>query len=228
MPRRRPKKIITWRYDDGAGTTMEIPVYQVTKSDGIWLRVDIPGLDIREENSDINVLREKVFAAIKGRLVLKWEPFLQITVTGTAWNLDDFVGASQINPNLSYDIEIQVARIEIATRPDGSQCYREPGRDSRICEGLPGLGDGADDDQRRDTRSRIPDTRENRQAVVDLGRAFFRLGSQLCDLLHQDKVDATVAQLVTDKTLAGLPASAPGADTGKTRGDSPCPRRRNG
>src|SRR5205823_4395951 len=152
-------------YDDGAGTTMDIPVYQVTRYDGIWLRVAIPALDIREENSDINVLCEKVFAAIKGRLVLRWEPFLQISVAGTAWNLDDFVEATQVNPNLSVDIELQVTRIEIATRPDGSQCYREPGHDSRIREGLPGPGDKADDDQRRDTRSRIPDTRENRQAL---------------------------------------------------------------
>ena len=63
MPQRRPKKILTWRYDDGAGTTMEIPVYQVTKYDGIWLRVVLPELDIREE------IRPKVLKANARRLL---------------------------------------------------------------------------------------------------------------------------------------------------------------
>jgi hypothetical protein len=224
MPRRQPRKIITWRYDDGAGTTLDIPVYQVTNQGGIWLRVDIPALDIREENSDINLLRERVFAAIKGRLVLKWEPYLQISVSGRAWNLDDFAEATQINPSLSCEIEVRVSRIEIATRPDGSQCYREPGMDSRIHEGLPGPGDGGVDDEQQDARSRIPDTRENRQALVDLGHAFSRLGRDLCDWLGPERVEAAVAQLAAEKTLAGLPAP-PAA--GSKKGEPPCPTRRS-
>src|SRR5438105_1690715 len=71
MRGRRPKKLLAWRYDDGAGMTMDIPVYQVTNHGEISLRVDIPALDLREEQSDINVLREKVSAALKARLVLE-------------------------------------------------------------------------------------------------------------------------------------------------------------
>jgi hypothetical protein len=223
MSKRRPKKIITWRYDDGAGTTMEIPVYQVTDHQGVWLRVDIPELDIREENSDINLLREKVTAAIKGRLFLKWEPFLQISVSSTAWDLDDFVAATQVNPTLSFEINVQVARIEIGTRPDGSQCYRTPGMDPRIREWPGAVGDGADDDQRREVRSRVADTAGNRQAMVDLGRAFVRLGRQLCDRLHPQRVEEAMAQLMAEKTLAGLPAP-PREGARNTKGDSPCPR----
>jgi hypothetical protein len=226
MPRRRPRKIIIWRYDDDAGTTMDIPVYQLTGHDGIWLRVNIPELDIREENSDINLLRERVFAAIKDRLVLKWEPCLQISVSGRAWSLDDFAEAMQINPSLSCEIEVRVSRIEIATRPDGSQCYREPGLDSRIHEGLPGPGDGIVDDEQQDTRSRVPDTRENRQALVELGHAFVRLGRELCDRLGPDQVNAAVSRLLAEKTLAGLPALPPAG--GGKKGDSPCPTRRRG
>ena len=85
MPRRRPKKIITWRYDDGAGTTMDIPVYQVIEP-----RRDLaPGRHPRalvsaRRCSDINVLREKVFTAIKGQLVIVWKPFLQISAGSIA------------------------------------------------------------------------------------------------------------------------------------------------
>ena len=76
MPRRRPKKIVTWRYDDGAGTTMEIPVYQVIEATtGSGSGSTSLSSRIREECSDVNVLREKVFTAIKGQLVISLGAF---------------------------------------------------------------------------------------------------------------------------------------------------------
>jgi hypothetical protein len=226
MPRHRPRKIVTWRYDDHAGTTLDIPVYQVTDHQGIRLRVDIAELDIREENSDISLLRERVYSTVKGRGFLKWEPFLQVSVSSSSWDLENFVEATQVNPTLSFEISVQVARIEIGTRPDGSQCYRMPGQDSRILEWPGEEGDGVDDDQQRDIRSRIAATPENRQAMVDLGRAFFRLGRELGERLRPERVEQTVAQLIAENTLAGLPAR-PRESHKAMKGGSPSPSRRN-
>jgi hypothetical protein len=205
MPRPRPKKIITWRYDDGAGTTMNIPVYQVTKHEGIWLRVEIPALGIHEECSDINLLRARVFAAIKDQLVIQWKSFLQITAGTTSFGLDDFVEATHTNPSLRYEVEVQVSRIEIGTRPDGSTCHRKPEFDSSVHEGLPSVDQGGDGEWWREVHSLVPDTKENRQALVDLGCAIFQLGRELCGQLDSENVETAITQLIKEAALAGMP-----------------------
>ena len=196
MPRTRPKKIITWRYDDGAGTTMEIPVYQVTKHDGIWLRVEIPALDIREECSDINLLRERVFDRDQ-------EP------------AGHQVGAVSPDQRHEYCLESRRLRRGDAHQPDTESRDPRPGSPDRDRDAarrlavLPPAGTrladpgGARRRGRRSRRrpaaghqSRVPDTRENRQALVELGRAFVRLGRRLCDRLHPEQVEAAVAQLL--------------------------------
>src|SRR5262249_31122524 len=70
--------------------------------------------------------------------------------------------------------------------------------------------DGPNADPRRETRSRVPDTRENRQALVDLGHAFSRLGRGLCDRLRPPGGGAGMAPPVGGET----PSRAPGPPTG--------------
>ncbi len=226
MPRRRPKKIVTWRYDDGAGTTMDIPVYQVIGHDGIWLRVDIPELSIREECSDVNVLREKVFTAIKGQLVIVWKPFLLISAESITYDLEDFPETTHRNPSLRFDAGVRVVRIEIGTRPDGSTCHRKPEYGSSVRDGLPELDDGEDSETRHEVQSLVSDTRENRQALVELGRRLFEVGRELCARLDARNVDRALACPAADGTLSRLSAPAPGADTGNTKGKLTCPSRR--
>ena len=156
------------------------------------------------------MLREKVFAAIKGRLVIKWEPFLQISVAGTAWNLDDFVEATQINPTLSFDIEVQVARIEIGTRPDGSQCYRAAGtrtHESGSGQARWATGPTTTSGGTRGRGSPTPRRTGKPWSIWDV--PFFSSAGSFAISSMPDNVDAAVAQLVTDKTLAGLPAPSP-------------------
>jgi hypothetical protein len=219
MPRRRPRKIITWRYDDGAGTTMEVPVYQVINHDGIWLRVELPELGVLEECSDVNLLRDRVFTAIAERLVIRWAPYLWISAEVTCYDLDDFAGATHRNPHLRLDAAVRVDRIEIGTRPDGSTCHRGLEYGSSVRDGLPTLDDGEDSDTRHEVESLMPDTPENRQALVKLARQFFNVGKEVCARLDRRNVD----RLGTDGTIAGLLAP-PREGARNTKGDSPCPR----
>jgi hypothetical protein len=219
MPQKRPKKIITWRYDDGAGRTMDVPVYQVTKHDGIWLRVELPELGVREECSDVNLLRERVFAAIGDRLMIHWAPFLRITAEASAYGLDDFAEETDRNADLHLEAGLRVFRIEVGTRPDGSTCHRGPGYSSSVHDGLPALDDGEDSDTRHEVESLLPDTPANRQVLVELGLRFFESGKAACSRLDPRNVD----RLGADGSIAGLP---PTLEPGEKKGESPCPSRR--
>jgi hypothetical protein len=199
MRRRGERKLTVWKYDDGKGTTLKVPVYQVDRylddgRRGIRLRVQIAELDILEYDTDINVLQKRVYGQIKEKLVLKWEWFLLVRTYGHESGTDpaDFLEATHVNPSCSFRLEVDVERIQMARRPDGTTCWRHAGNHGgTINEFSPELGRQANGS----IVGMIPDTPENRRAIVEVGLAFTRLRENLQILLGNDQIERTMEVL---------------------------------
>jgi hypothetical protein len=199
MGRRGERKLTVWEYDDGKGTTLKVPVYQVDGylddgRRGIRLRVQIAELDILEYDTDINVLQGRVYGQIKEKLVLKWEWFLLVKTYGYESGTDpeDFMEATHVNPLCSFRLEVDVERIQMARRPDETTCWRRAGNyGGTIHEGSPELGRRANGS----IVGMIPDTPENRRAIVEVGLAFSRLRENLQILLGNDQIERTMEVL---------------------------------
>jgi hypothetical protein len=201
MGRRGERKLTVWEYDDGKGTTLKVPVYQVDGylddgKRGIRLRVQIAELDILEYDTDINVLRKKVYDQIKEKMILKWEWFLLVKTYGHESGTDpeDFLEATYVNPSCHFELEVKVERIQMARRPDGTTCWRRAGYyGGGIEEGSPKLGRQANGS----IVGMIPDTPENRGAIVEVGLAFSRLRETLQVLLGNDQIERTMEVLAS-------------------------------
>lgn len=222
MARPGAKKITTWRYNDGNGTELSIPVTMHTEGHGASARnsfsVSIPEMEIRARNADINALQKEVYALVKERSLLVWAPFLYV---GFEQDADDFGGLLPTAPRPKVDasLRITVHLVETTERPDGTLMSRGReygGGGSRPYEGLPEVGPG-DEYERKSMRAMVPDTPENRRALYQFCQGVATLGRRLSELLEPEVIGDTLAQVLALKGLPDLSGPAPAKPARSTK-----------
>lgn len=204
----RAKKIQTWKYKD-KGVKVDVPVYMQADYRGVEkFYVELPDLEIKESNDDINKLKDTVFELIKTRVVLEWEAFLYVQIEGSSVtntrhdDLDTFVTVTYSNADFKVDVNIAVSRVLVAKVSNGQTLHKQmSGYHTTTAQpGLPPLGEN-----QGSMLAMIPDTPENRQALVDIGHGFERLTATLQDLLSPDRIAKSLEQVQRTKALPGLP-----------------------
>lgn len=236
MTRPPGKKIDTWTFTiDGQRVKVDVRMDPGARTDFLVRHDLATGERISLRNPDINALRKEVEDALRAKIRVHWERFLYIETcgglepslegaaqkarlteesqAGETWARHDWLADAQLHALLRLDYRT----IEIGTRADGSQCYRElaSSHGHNVHEGLPHLE--TPDSEERGFRSDdyptqsayLPDTPANR-AALELIRAGLDLVRQrLQELLSHETIAATLQQVLTSPAVVGLPAPPP-------------------
>jgi hypothetical protein len=213
MAKRGRKKIDTWEYKGNDGAKLLVPVYIINdaynhKEDirEIQFEVDLPDIDVKERDADLNALQVTVFKLIAEKLLVKWEPFLWVKVSGSAYPFD--MKKRNAYDHLTMEVNIEVTPIEIGTMPMGGKIHRKTGY-SETSEGMPATGEeekssygySCYSSRQPPQRSLVPDTPANREALNDIALRFEALIQNLRRLLSTEQVEQFLANSLASNLL---------------------------
>jgi len=194
----RRVRVQKWTYEDASGNRRELEVFMqhipVYGSDDretiVQFNVALPDLDINEHHTDINELKKNVWAKLRERLTIRWEPWLLVTVECVAMSLT----SDHIDTKSHLNIEIE--RWELGEGA-GGKFSRQPYANTRTRNGWPETGVNIDSYSNRvqSVVSLLRDTPEHRAALESLLTALGLLHQKLYDLLAPAQIAATIAAL---------------------------------
>lgn len=216
----RGKKITTWQYRGKDGVRFDIPVHLVTNvsqygTESTAFEVRLPDIEVAEEGVDLNELKTRVMAVIAEKLSIAWERHLMVSVRAdndpevTA----EFQGMPSVNTKLDAGLALRVHSVEVGRSPAGKMLSRDYQYHNPVGrEGMPTTGY----DNRGQMLALIPDTPANREALATIADAIERLGEQLTELLHPDRVARSLEIVLAAKGLPALDPPLPpaGASSG--------------
>jgi hypothetical protein len=225
------KKFDTWEYaDQAAGIRVKVPVYTGGSGGKIVFRVELEEFAIRKEDSDINRLKDQVFAEIKAQRSTTWTGHLYVYCGGAMSGLLAFESAAAAREegessscdeeSLGAEFRLMIRPVAIGTRPDGSRCYRDRRYyGARAVDRMPPVGvniesppefSGFDSRSHRGTCALLPDTPENRRALAEIACAVEQLRRRLGTLLSPARIESSLGTILERGMVALEP---PGEDT---------------
>jgi len=233
MGRHGEKKFTTWEYRDHE-VVLQVPVTLVDNSkkghirygedaNKTFFEVHMDEPEIREKDTDINRLRETVFAQIKAKLAVEWKSMLLVEVSASHSRLFD-KGKSPDTPDTEDDAGAklvvnwerwQVAKYKGKKISRRFNNYHKPWRIHDEKEkparevwnqAQSGWPDDKDDrfstqDQMPEIKALIPDTPANRVALEAITDAIENLYHNLAKLLASDKIEETLAAVASKLVL---------------------------
>lgn len=237
MARHGVKKFTTWDYEDRDGATLHVPVQLVDatkttsgrlgKDDAkTYFLVQLDNPEIDEQDTDINRLRETVFAKIKEQLKIEWRSMLIVTVDSSRSRLfrkELKAATPDTERNAHGKLKLSWERVQIAQhgknklQRDFNNYYKpfgytkERGEKPREVwnrghDGWPTLGAGENHKHRagraRSVGAMIPDTPENRLALEAISDQIEKLYDGLSKLLNSTRIEETLAKVAASGLLA--------------------------
>jgi len=226
MGRKGRKKFTTWEFRDRE-VKLLVPVHVVDDTDHnhtakeVYFSVKMEEPEINEQDTDINRLRQTVFAKIKEQLSIKWRSMLVVEVECARHRLfDKRKKPDTMDTEYSGDGSLGVSwhRVQIATfgkqklsrtfnnyyKPWGPGLQKERPREvwNQGTEGWPEVGTIADRRGYPRIKAMIPDTPENRVALEAIADNIETLYRRLGKLLDSDQIENTLARVAGSGLLA--------------------------
>lgn len=221
------KKIDTWEYR-GGGARLAVDVYledrEKTTGDrsGTAFRVDLPEYDISAWDTDIQKLKDEVFAQLRVRLQLDWKNYLYLQTHGNHEPWTATKGAEWLTfKDASASFSMSIHCVQLAEL-NGKKLWRgHPGSSyygNQVQEGWPDEGEkkGRDRWLSDGMCTLIPDTEANRQALLRIMKGIEMLTDRLKDFLSPAKAQQALAAALQN-TL--LPAPQLALPSGEGHGD---------
>lgn len=214
------RKFTEWMYHD-RDVKLKVPVHVHDQSGSSYIRdgekpimffvkMDDPPVDIRHE--DINELKAKVWAELKGKVSIEWKPHLLIIFSGSAQSLveDKEKGVSdyRFRETQRTDIDLRVECCDLAELSNGQKYHRWTGRGyvGNTQDDWPWVGEAEESrgytGRDNETRALIPDTPETRRALNKLITGFDALTANLKMMLAPALIGRSVHQLAQFGSLS--------------------------
>jgi hypothetical protein len=230
--REEGKKFETLEYHDREdGVRIKVPVRMVKSARSNYADTDrdarfefvvtMPDFAIHDRDKDLNALRDRVFEEIKKKRSTTWEDFLHVFAGGDFPTTGDYANSQPDSyafaeegcefVSLDVALKLDVRPVRVGTRYDGTKVHTED-RSHHTSEGLPRLGPGEEPWSGHSNRTRgiyslIPDTLENRAALVEIVKAMEKVHEMLRHIVHPDNIHRTLEMIKQGGGLA-LPAPA--------------------
>lgn len=197
MARRMPgKKLERWTFTvDGVPLTVDCRILPENNPPKFFAKLE--ALDVTIENTDIKALKKEVEATLKKGISLKWERFYLIEFGGAV--LKPSIFDDEDDDATKAKLEFSYLTIEIATRPDGTKCWRKADRwNNRIHDDVPDLEREPDTflENHYDQHAMIPANPENKARLEAILLAFSALSEKLFAVLHQDRILETISRTI--------------------------------
>jgi hypothetical protein len=171
----------------------------------IVFQVRIAEPPITLSDPDLNKLKERLWAALKGQLHVKWQPYLYITFAGHA----DSVGLDSSDRFAKGTaIEMTISLFELAEMADGQKFRRSKSAyDTEIHAGWPDTGPTTIGNYYTKDLMRvlIPDTKENRKTFNKLVDGFNTLIENMNKFLSPEQIETSLQQLQLFGNRPALP-----------------------
>ncbi len=198
MAKKPGKKITNWVFDE-KGVALAIEVRMIVVKDRhdaddgkTKFVVVMPEYEIEDKDTDIDVLKTRVFEALAKSARPDWRKMLYVTITTKTGNPHDSYNDSKLAKS---EIEFACGALEIATRPNGVKIYRWENNDN-ICEEWPETGKvkryyGSGNR----VGALIPDTPEHRRAIAEIAGGFEKIMERLNALLMPEEIEQTLSDV---------------------------------